>query len=106
MRGNIISEHWNYVSSTFLSGRLFFPRIFILFKIPVIMFFYQAYLETPAGPNLRKLVFELKALTNIIEIYEPGVSALEVADTQLVNSTQNNPQQNPAGDFRHYLIDP
>jgi len=51
-------------------------------------------------------VFEPKALTNITEIHESGVSALEVADTQLVNSTQNNPQQNPAGDFRHYLIDP
>ena len=90
----------------FYQADYFFPIFLFFSKIPVIMFFYQAYLETPASPNLRKLVFELKALTNIIEIYESGVSALEVADTQLVNSTQNNPQQNPAGDFRHYLIDP
>ena len=51
-------------------------------------------------------MFEPKALTNITEIHESGVSALEVADTQLAISTQNIPQQNPVTDFSHYLIDP
>jgi hypothetical protein len=51
-------------------------------------------------------VFEPKALTNITEIHESGVSALEDADTQLRINTQNNLKENPVTDFSHYLLDP
>ena len=51
-------------------------------------------------------MFEPKALTNITEIHESGVSALEDADTQLTINTQNNLKENPVTDFSHYLLDP
>jgi len=91
----------------FYQADYFLPVFLFFSKIPVITFFLLSFsLEASAGPDLRSLVFEPKALTNITEIHESGVSALEDADTQLAISTQNIPQQNPVTDFSHYLHDP